>query len=85
MNRRAESSKVDHRTARGAEKFFARGKNFPKNMLHNFNNFVQLSTSDIGFRAFHEVIDSQKEIESRRQVKCELPGAAAEWQLVVSW
>ena len=26
----------------------------PKNVLHNFNNFVQLPASDIGFHAFHE-------------------------------
>jgi hypothetical protein len=66
------------------EKFFARGKNFPENMLHNFNNYVQLPTSDIGFRAFHErTID--EEIDSRREMKCELPVAAAERQLVLSW
>ena len=27
---------------------------FPEIVLHNFNNFVQLPTSDIGFRAFRE-------------------------------
>jgi hypothetical protein len=57
MNRRVETSKHDLRTARYAEKFFALGKNFPENMLHKFNNFVQLPTSDIGFRAFHLTID----------------------------
>jgi hypothetical protein len=57
MNGRVELSKREPSTARCAENFFARGKNFAKNMLHNFNNFVQLPTSDIGFHAFHETID----------------------------
>jgi len=79
--RRAEVSKHRHQTARGAGKFFARDGNFPKNMLHNFNNFVQLPASDIGFHAFHErSID--EEIDSRRELKCELPEVAAERQLV---
>jgi hypothetical protein len=48
-----EIKKQLHQIARGAKKIFARGQNFPENMLHNFNNFVQLPASDIGFHAFH--------------------------------
>ena len=44
----------ERRRSHGTEKFFAQRKIFPENVLHNFNNFVQLPTSDIGFRAFHE-------------------------------
>ena len=64
--------------------FFVRHENFPKNVLHNFNNFVQLPASDNGVHAFHErTID--EEIDSRRELKCELPEAAAEWWLVFRW
>ena len=37
-----------------ARKFFVVQRTiFSENVLHNFNNFVQLPISDIGFRAFH--------------------------------
>jgi hypothetical protein len=39
------------------EKFFARGKIFTKNVLHNSNKFVQLGTSDSGVRAFQTAIE----------------------------
>jgi hypothetical protein len=62
MNWRAETAQDDRKKARGAKKFFAWGKNFHENMLHNFNNFVQLPTSDIGFRAFHTRARSMRKL-----------------------
>jgi hypothetical protein len=45
---------TDRRRSHGAEKFLAQRTIFPENVLHNFNNFVQLPTSDVGFPVFHE-------------------------------
>jgi hypothetical protein len=55
-----------------AEKFFARSKNFGENVLHNFNNCVQLRTSDNGFHAFQSN-KSMQDISIRLQLGCELP------------
>jgi hypothetical protein len=55
--RRAEDVIDISSTGRGAEKFFARGKIFTENVLHYSNKFVQLPTSDVGFRAFRFAIE----------------------------
>jgi hypothetical protein len=75
--KRAKSSRDGLPTARNAEKFFARAKNFDENMLHKFNNFVQLPASDLGYARFTcDWFD--EEIESRRELIRELPEATVE-------
>jgi hypothetical protein len=55
-----------------SEKFFREAKNFCENVLHNFSNFVQLRTSDNGFRAFQFVANWFR-TRFDREMKCELP------------
>jgi hypothetical protein len=57
--------------ARIAKKFFARGKNFRENMLHNFSNFVQLPASDNGDSRISCTERISEEIDSLRELRCE--------------
>jgi hypothetical protein len=50
VERRAETNRAAQST-RGAKKFLHSAKFFAENVLHNSDKFVQLPTSDIGFRA----------------------------------
>ena len=58
-------------------KIFAQSKIFGENVLHNFNNFVQLRTSDIGFHAFQLAIDRCRTL-IRLRIEMRVTGATAE-------
>lgn len=60
---RSRCLKVDARTS-SREKKLHEAKNFCENVLHNFSNFVQLRTSDIGFHTFQIAIELMKEVDS---------------------
>jgi hypothetical protein len=72
-----ENNLCPYRSRSCTKKFFAESQIFRQNVLHNFDNFVQLPASDIGFRAF-QTATTRVNAQFRLRIEMRVTGATAE-------